>query len=326
MGDVVSDLIGGVSGIAGSLLNYELNDRTNDENIENQWQMFHANQRYQNKQNLEMYSTLRRSLEGAGLNVNANFGGYPTTSAPSSSLASKTAPQIDSVGIANLLQTAPLISAQTRKENADAEKQEIENERERQTDSVINKFFYDRAQEEKKKKSATVDENGNLQFDKDGGNLDEVDVSAPWKRANKGRLTGEQFVRRWKSENYKLDADDVKNQVDKLVSDQQLGNSAIIRAIASMPYRDYQRLCNEITVLAKQPKVMDSVIKLNEAQAHSAESVAALNELQKKIQENSSLVELIHKYLGDGPMADAAMFIAIVCQSLMGSFSVAAKL
>lgn len=323
MGDVVSDLLGGVTGVAGTLLNYEMNDRINDENIENQWQMFHANQRYQNKQNLEMYSTLRRSLEGAGLNVNSNFGGYPTTSAPSSSLASKTAPQIDSVAIANLLQTAPLINAQTRKENADAEKQEIENDRNRETDSVINKYFYDRVN---KSKTVSVDEKGNLQFDKDGGDLANVDVSGDWKRTNLGRLTGEQLIRRWKSENFKLDAEDVKNQVDKLVSDEQLQNSAIIRSIASMPFRDYQRLCKEINVLAKQPKVMDSVIKLNEAQAHSAESVAALNELQKNMQENSSLVELIHKYLGDGPMADAAMFIAIVCQSLMGAVSVSAKI
>lgn len=324
MGDVVSDLIGGVSGVAGTLLNYEMNDRINDDNIDNQWQMFHANQRYQNKQNLDMYSTLRRSLEGAGLNVNSNFGGYPNTSAPSSSLASKTAPQIDSVGIANLLQSAPLITAQTRKENADAEKQEIENARNREEDSVINKYFYDNAN--KIKKTVSVDENGNLQYDKDGGNLDNVDVSASWKRTNKGRLTGEQLVRRWESENFKLDAEDVKNQVDKLVSNEELQNSAIIRSLGKMRWQEYNKLCREISVLAKQPKVMDSVIKLNDAQAHSAESAAALNELQKKMQENSSLVELIHKYLGDGPMSDAAMFIAIVCQSLMGSVSLSAKL
>lgn len=321
----IGEMLGGtLAGIANSFINYELQDRVNDENIANQWQMFQANQRYQTRQNLDMYSTLRRSLEGAGLNVNANFGGYPTTSAPSSSLASKVAPQVDSVGIANLLQTAPLISAQTRKENADAEKQEIENARNREEDSVINKYFYDRAKNVIK--SATVDDNGNLSYDKDAGDLNNVDVSGDWRRTNKGRLSGEQLVRRWQSENFKLDADDVKNQVDKLISNEELQNSNLIKALGDMRYQEYNKLCNEIAVLAKQPLVMDSVIKLNESQAHSAESQAALNELLKRMQENSSLVELIHKYLPDGPLADGAMFIAIVIQALLGTVKFSGKL
>lgn len=310
------------SGI-GAIANYISTAETNEANIRNQNNLLRKQQAYQDASNLNMYTTLRRSLERSGMNVNANFGGYPTTSSPSASMAQLQAPQLDLASAAQLLQNAPLVKAQSRLANADAEKQEIENDRNRETDRVINKYFYDRVN---KFKTVSVDEKGNLQFDKDGGDLANVDVSGDWKRTNLGRLTGEQLVRRWKSENFKLDAEDVKNQVDKLVSDQQLQNSAIIRSIASMPYRDYQKLCKEIDVLAKQPKVMDSVIKLNAAQAHSAESVAALNELQKKMQENSSLVELIHKYLGDGPMADAAMFIAIVCQSLMGAVSVSAKI
>lgn len=87
--------------------------KVNSDNLKNQNALQQRAFAYQDQNNINMYSTLRKSLEKAGLNVNSNFGGYPTTSAPSSPLANLQAPQVDATGMANLLQQAPLVKAQT---------------------------------------------------------------------------------------------------------------------------------------------------------------------------------------------------------------------
>lgn len=87
--------------------------KVNTENLKNQNALQQRAFSYQDQNNINMYSTLRKSLEKAGLNVNSNFGGYPTTTAPSSPLANMEAPQLDATGPGNLLQQSPLVKAQT---------------------------------------------------------------------------------------------------------------------------------------------------------------------------------------------------------------------
>lgn len=87
--------------------------KVNSDNLKNQNALQQRAFTYQDQNNINMYSTLRKSLEKAGLNVNANFGGYPTTSAPSSPLAQMNASEVDATGAGNLLQQAPLVKAQT---------------------------------------------------------------------------------------------------------------------------------------------------------------------------------------------------------------------
>lgn len=100
--------------------------KVNTENLKNQNALQQRAFSYQDQNNMNMYSTLRKSLEKAGLNVNSNFGGYPTTSAPSSPLASMQASQIDATGQGNLLQQAPLVHSQVSLTDAQKAKTDME--------------------------------------------------------------------------------------------------------------------------------------------------------------------------------------------------------
>lgn len=100
--------------------------KVNSDNLKNQNALQQRAFAYQDQNNINMYSTLRKSLEKSGLNVNSNFGGYPTTSAPSSPLANMQASQIDATGQGNLLQQAPLVHSQVSLTDAQKNKTDME--------------------------------------------------------------------------------------------------------------------------------------------------------------------------------------------------------
>lgn len=267
-----SGLIGGITGVAGSLLNYGLQDNINDENIANQWQMFRANQRYQNDQNLKMYSTLRKSLEGAGLNVNSAFGGYPTTSAPSSSLASKVAPQIDSVGIAQLAQQAPLVQAQVRKDNADAEAQEIENKRKRSEDAQ-----YD--------VESVLDAYNQLsEDDKVKQGLPPVEVVP----RNKGWFEAHRNYNQYKGEESDVSLRQFSNTFNELIVKRQMANKSVLEALENMPYRQYESLIKQTDL---------AIAKASESRANKEyiDTNKAYIELKTQLERDGNIFPYISK-------------------------------
>lgn len=87
-----------VAGVA-ELVNLAMQQKTNSDMIDNQNRLLHEQQRFQVEQNDKMYSTYRNSLEKAGLNINAMFGGYPNTQSTVPQSAQLTAPQINSKNI-----------------------------------------------------------------------------------------------------------------------------------------------------------------------------------------------------------------------------------
>lgn len=271
-----SSLIGGVTGVAGSLINYGLQDQINDENIDNQWQMFRANQRYQNDQNLKMYSTLRKSLEGAGFNVNSAFGGYPTTSAPSSPMASKVAPQIDSIGIAQLLQNAPLIEAQARKENADADAQEIENKRKRTEDAQYSvedaMDAYNKLSEEDKVKQG----------------LPPVEVVP----RNKGWFDAHRNFNQYKGEESDVSLRHFSNVFNELIVKNQMANKSVLEALENMPYRQYESLIKQTDL---------AIAKASESRANKEyiDSNRAYIDLKTQLEKDGNIFPYISK-LFDG--------------------------
>lgn len=267
-----SGLIGGISGVAGNLLNYGLQDNINDENIDNQWQMFRANQRYQNDQNLKMYSTLRKSLEGAGLNINSAFGGYPTTTAPSSSMASKVAPAVDSVGIASLLQQAPLVNAQARKENADAEAQEIENKRKHSEDAqydVENAIdAYNQLSEEDKVKQG----------------LPNIQVVP----RNKGWFEAHRNFNQFKGEQSDVSLRQFSNTFNELIVKKQMANPKVLEALENMPYRQYESIIQQTNL---------AIAKASESKANKEfiDANKAYIELKKELEEDGNIFPYISK-------------------------------
>lgn len=142
--------LGPFASFVGGAFNTIMQQKTNDDNIssqkeinkqniQNQWNMFHAQNSRQDYLNANQDLIKRQSLQRAGLNLWSEFGGNPnlstnTVSQPEQKTVPKVAPQFDTA-FAQMLQQQPLVKAQTRELNANAERQEIENKRMRSEDA-----------------------------------------------------------------------------------------------------------------------------------------------------------------------------------------------
>lgn len=289
--------------------NVEAQERINKQNIENQWKMFGAQNVRQDYLNANQALIHRQSLQRAGININSDFGGFPNVSTNAITNAESKAPIVNpilpsdlGVQMAQMIQQTPLVEAQARKTNADADAQEILNDRERSVDKGINKFIHD-----------------NLDTG-DVADLEGIEVKGGnGITYNKGTLQAQQLTREWQSRLKELDKNDIRNVLEKLVTEEQLKDNRTVQALRDMPYYELQRLSREIDVLIKQPDVMDSVISYNFAQAHNADTQSSLNELEEEITRNTNINELIHKYLGDGALADFAQVFVMIVGALTGN-------
>lgn len=131
-----SAIASGAGSLISSFVNNEMQKQTNEQMIDNQWQMFRAQNERQDYLNDYQDLIKRNSLKRAGMNVNSEFGGYPNIQTNSVSQPQLGAPHIDGATLANMIQQAPLIEAQVRNINADTNKKEAETEN-TQMDTVL---------------------------------------------------------------------------------------------------------------------------------------------------------------------------------------------
>lgn len=285
------------------LMNVASQRATNSANIQNQKDLQLDQQQFVREQNNSLYPTYRKSLESAGLNINSMFGGYPNTSAPSvPAPAPQSAPQFDlqSLLVDSQIQTS---NAEIRKLNADARAQEIENARQESQDKYFNKFILDEFAD-------------NLP---DGNNvLSDVSISGNSHLYNKGTFDARRAVREWLSEQKRLSVNDVRNSLDELVTSSQMSDSRIVQALQEMPYQSYRQLCELVTNLSKEREVMDSVINLNNSSADYNDAQRDFVNLQKKLQEDNSIMSYIDKYIPEGGLRDFTKFVVILLSSLKG--------
>lgn len=312
--------LGPFASFVGGAFNTIMQQKTNDDNIsaqkeinkqniENQWRLFHAQNNRQDYLNANQDLIKRQSLQRAGLNLWSEFGGNPnlstnTVAQPEQRTVPKVAPQFDTA-FAQMLQQQPLVEAQARQLNADAEHQEILNEREHSVDKGLRKYILD---------NLNTDEISNF----GGTPLDNVDVQGFAKGINAGTFEAQKRIREYKSELKELDKNDVKNVLDKLVSDKQLNDNNVIKALQKMPYFEYLKLSRECSVLLKEKDVQINLAKYYEAAAKNQDAQAELSKLEKEIQENTNIAEMIHKYLGDGPLSDVAMLLVTIFGAVTG--------
>lgn len=113
---------------ASALANMYSQSSTNRKMLDNASELLSRQQSFQREMNRDMYSTYRHSLEGAGMNLNSQLGGYPNTSSPTATPPALTAPQMDLSSTASLLQQQPLIDAQVKNIEADTNKKTVETE------------------------------------------------------------------------------------------------------------------------------------------------------------------------------------------------------
>lgn len=309
----IGTTVAGIGNFISSLItnhqNVKMQEEINRRNIDNQWKMFQALNSRQDYLNANQDLIKRQSLQRAGLNLWSEFGGNPnlssnTVAQPEQRAVSKVAPQLDPAFV-QMLQQQPLVDAQARHLNADAEHQEILNERERSVDKGLRKYILD---------NLNTDEISGL----DGTLLDNVDIQGSSKGLNAGTFEAQKRIREYKSELLELDKNDVKHVLDKLVIDKQLKDNNVINALRKMPYYEYLKLSRECAVLLKEKGVQENLSNYYAAAAKNQDAQAELSSLEREIQENTNIAEMIHKYLGDGPLSDVAMLLVTIFGAVTG--------
>ena len=209
---------------------YELMDKQHAQNKE----LARMQQNYL-LQNAKDASTIERvSREQAGFNLNGDGGFSPLAGMSSPSTGSPSAPQMSPVDIASMLgidSQLSLQSAQKRKLDADAKKQELENLG---------------TEEENRWYAWSFDpEFDNLQYKKDvekgidGYVLPDVEKVVPKASTRKGVEARELAKARIQSELAKLESMQSQEELARMVANGQLKNNEVVKALIEMPSNSY---------------------------------------------------------------------------------------
>lgn len=289
------------NGVA-SLANYASQNATNEANRRNQQELLRETQRFQREENLNMYTTLRRSLERAGLNVNSQFGGYPTTSSPSGSLAQMQAPQIDLSGSAALLQQAPLVMAQAEKTKAEADAQIIENQRKRTEDITY-------------ENDTALDAYNDAKKDNPDLELPDLKVVPH----NRGWFEAKRNLNLLKGEQQTTEIQGFENSLRKLVVNKQMANPAVVEAFVTMPIAQKKQLVELANQAVAEAALAGQKEKESVAQEKYISAQEAYTLLMKKVQEDNNLVGYVDKiFNGDFSWKDAAKILVLAAVMRFG--------
>lgn len=278
-----------IAGIASSVLgtgaNVLMQKRANEQSIANQNSLYHKQKQYQNFLNANGMLIQKQAMQRAGFNPNAQFGTSANLQSPTPSKSDIVAPQLDTAGINAMLQQymqlgqqKPVIDANARKINADAENQEIQND-------ILR------------------------------GESDE---------AGGAKQIG---VLNWNMKNsefqYKLtqwNADNAEAQLRISIANDRLKPEYknIYDALLKMPYREYRYLFQQTRNLIADTELKGSQKKLVDAQEAS-------ERLDYDIKHDSSIMELIDKYIGDGMAGDFARAMVLLFGAFSGNVNLGRK-
>lgn len=264
-------------------------------------------QNSQNIHNALMAGTIERaSKEKAGLNINAEGGFSPIAGASSPGTGSPSAPPIqapDFASFAQLMQTAPLVKAQARKLNADAEAQEQENAGTREENAWYSRVI-------KPSQDVDFDSNGNLVFGvsvPNQGATDDTEMSGvlpevgstssklPPSTTKRGVLARKQARAIIQAELKEIHARELKAELEGAIADGQLKDPEVMQAFFKQPYWQQEYVCEQISELLSRELLQDR-------QGQLALSEKELNVLEKNMSTNG-LIDGIEKDIdSDAPV------------------------
>lgn len=278
---------------------YELMDKQHAQNKE----LARMQQNYL-LQNAKDASTIERtSREQAGFNLNGDGGFSPLAGMSSPSTGAPSAPQMSPVDIASMLgidSQLSLQSAQKRKLDADAKKQELENLG---------------TEEENRWYAWSFDpEFDNLQYKKDvekgidGYVLPDVEKVVPKASTRKGVEARELAKARIQSELAKLESLQSQDELARMVADGQLKNNEVVKALIEMPSAQYDEVMKRIAEMASHMSLMD-------AQAGLAISQKELNNLEKEFSPKAIMEKILNH-----PFDPATWFTTIISLAIKKAF------
>ena len=261
--------------IGSSVYNTLSGKATNQKALENQDKLYRQQKEQQDYLNANGALIKRQSMERAGLNPNADYGYSPNLTASTPTPAQLSAPQfhmdMNSVmSMLQLMQQKPVSEADARQKNADAEKQELQNE------------------------------------------ITKAEIGAnPGGVADIGERNYQISVANFQSMLQKQNADMAEDRLRQMVADGQASNPRVAKALIEMPYRQYRYLIN-------QSKDLLADIAEKNANKDYLDSRKATEDLERKISENSNLMELIDKYIPEGGLRDLAHLVVILFSGFSG--------
>ena len=264
-------------------LNMILQQKTNDDNIsaqkeinkqniQNQWNMFHAQNNRQDYLNANQDLIKRQSLQRAGLNLWSQFGGNPNVatnaiSQPEQKTVPKVAPQF-TPEFAQLLQNEPLVKAQAELTKQQAKRQEIENRRLQSED----------AQYGVEEAMAYVKDNPNAPLPE----IEVVPKNRGWfdAKRNYNALRGEE-------------GDTMVKRVDGFIKNAQYLDEVVRNAIVQLPVNVRKKVIEETDL---------AIAKASESRSNKAyiDAQKSYTELKEQLERDNNIMPYIDKiFMGD---------------------------
>lgn len=241
-----------------------------------------------------------QGMRGAGLNPafenGSQLGSTPSPTYPN---VPNTIQPLDPMTLSNLA----LMSAEARKNNADAENQEIENDRKRAEDETYSQRYFDPDEH-----IEIADLDSWLQ-EHPGKMPEMVRVSS---KGAKGRFDAKREVNKYRDEVSKVNASVVKNTLETMVANQQIKDPLTVLALSKLPEASYNKLLKEAKTLVSQAKYYDSASGKFKAEE-------ALIKLEEQLKHDNNIMPYIDKaFNGDFSLKDLAKVIIL---GIMGAGS-----
>lgn len=303
--------LGPFASFVGGAFNTIMQQKTNDDNIsaqkeinkqniQNQWNMFRAQNNRQDYLNANQDLIKRQSLQRAGLNLWSQFGGNPnlstnTVSQPEQRTVPKVSPQFDTA-FAQMLQQQPLVDAQAKLAQQKAKEQEILNNRmlsedlTHKTQDIIEEW---KKQNEGKKGAVLPD-------------IPIVPHDAGWFKAMRDRNL-------YKGEQQTVDIQAFENDLRRLVIENQIASPEVLEAFVHMPVAEKSKLISEAHLALANSQLARQKKKESVEQTKYISTQDAYLQLKKQIESDNNLTQYVHKmFNGDFGFEDAVKMLVLV--------------
>lgn len=303
--------LGPFASFVGGAFNTIMQQKTNDDNIsaqkeinkqniQNQWNMFRAQNSRQDYLNANQDLIKRQSLQRAGLNLWSEFGGNPNISTnsisqPEQKTVPKIAPQM-STEFAQMLQQQPLLDAQAELTKQKAEEQEILNRRMRiedlthEVEDIIEQW--NKNNEGKKL-----------------GDLPDIPViphNSGWFKAMRER-------NQFKGEQQAVEIQFFENDLRRLVLQNQIASPEVVNAFVKMPLAEKSRLISEAKLAIANSQLARQKKEESFQNTMYISTQDAYLQLKKQIESDNNLLQYVHKmFSGDFGFEDAVKMLVLV--------------
>lgn len=126
-----------------------------------------------------------------------------------------------------------------------------------------------------------------------------------------GALTAQQRIKEFQRSSQDVDVNEIRNNLEKMITDGQIRNPKVMKALINMPYREYKQLGKII-----KNTVEDTLLKQKQSDMLDVEKMQA--ELEYEITQDSNINQYIDKLFdGDFSMKDLTK---VLVMALLGGF------